>query len=139
MPQLAECFCLDLSDAFARYVKLSADFFQRVVGVHIDAETHTQDFCLTRCQAFEDFFGYFVQAGVHCRIGKRNIVGIFDEVAQVRIVVVADGGFHRNRLFGDFHDFADFVFGHLHQFGKFGGIGFFAGFQRVGARCGSSC
>lgn len=91
MPQLAECFCLDLTDAFARYVKLSADFFQRVVGVHIDAETHTQDFCLTRCQAFEDFFGYFVQAGVHCRIGKRNIVGIFDEVAQVRIVVVADG------------------------------------------------
>ncbi len=32
-----------------------------------------------------------MQAGVHCRIGLRNIVGIFDEVAQVRIVVVADG------------------------------------------------
>ena len=38
--QLAECFCLNLADAFAGYVKLFANFFKRMVGIHIDTKTH---------------------------------------------------------------------------------------------------
>ena len=105
-----------------------------MVGIHIDTETHTQHFGFARCQAFEDFFGYFVQAGVHRSFCRRNVVGILDEVAQVRIVVVANRCFHGNRLFGDFHDFADFVLRHFHQLGQFGGIRFFTGFLQVLAR-----
>ena len=39
--QLAECFCLNLADSFAGYVKLFANFFKCMVGIHVDAETHT--------------------------------------------------------------------------------------------------
>ena len=114
MAQLAQGFGLDLADSFAGYVKLFADFFERVVGVHVDAETHTQHFGFARGQAFEHFFGDFVQAGIHRCVGRGDIVDVFDEVAQMRIVVVANRRFHRNRFFGDFHDFADFVFRHFH-------------------------
>jgi len=38
--QFAQCFGFDLANAFAGDVELLADFFQRVIGVHIDAETH---------------------------------------------------------------------------------------------------
>ena len=37
-------FGFDLADAFAGDVELFADFFQRVVGVHFDTETHAQHF-----------------------------------------------------------------------------------------------
>src|SRR5882757_2020534 len=40
--QLAQRFRLDLADALSRDRKLLADLFQRVVGVHADAEAHAQ-------------------------------------------------------------------------------------------------
>ena len=89
MAQFAQGFGFDLTDTFAGYVKLFADFFERVVGIHVDTKAHTQDFGFARGQAFEDFFGDFVQAGVHRGVCGGNVVGILDEVAQVRIVVVA--------------------------------------------------
>jgi hypothetical protein len=50
MLQLAQRFGLDLADAFARHRELLADFFQRVVGVHADAdaEAHAQHALLVR-------------------------------------------------------------------------------------------
>ena len=39
---LSEGFSFDLADAFTGHVELLADFFQRVVGVHVDAKTHAQ-------------------------------------------------------------------------------------------------
>src|SRR6185437_1123361 len=42
MPQLAQSLGLYLPDALAGDVELLADFFQRVVGVHVDAEAHAQ-------------------------------------------------------------------------------------------------
>ena len=38
--QLAQRFRLDLADTFARHAELLAHFFQGVVGVHANAETH---------------------------------------------------------------------------------------------------
>ena len=40
--QLAQRLRFDLADALASHVELLADFFQRVVGVHVDAEAHAQ-------------------------------------------------------------------------------------------------
>jgi hypothetical protein len=40
MTELAQRFRLDLTNAFTRHVELLAHFFQRVVGVHVDAEAH---------------------------------------------------------------------------------------------------
>src|SRR5262249_1108159 len=48
--QLAERLGFDLADTFAGHRELLADFFQRVVGVHADAEAHAQDTLLARRQ-----------------------------------------------------------------------------------------
>ena len=48
MAQFSERFGFDLADALARDVKLFADFFERVVGVHFDAKAHAQYFGFTR-------------------------------------------------------------------------------------------
>src|SRR5690242_9669991 len=50
MLQFPERLRLDLPDALAGDRKLLADFLQRVVGVHADAETHAQHALLARRQ-----------------------------------------------------------------------------------------
>src|SRR5688572_28275629 len=52
--QLAERLGLDLADALAGDRELLADLFQRVVGVHADAEAHPQHALLARRQRRED-------------------------------------------------------------------------------------
>src|SRR6267142_7099003 len=42
MLQLAQRLRLDLTDTFARHAELLADFFQRVIRVHADAEAHAE-------------------------------------------------------------------------------------------------
>ena len=81
--QLAQGLGFDLADALAGNIELFAHFFQRVVGVHVDAETHTQHFGFARGEAFEHIFGDFAQAGIHGRFGGGNVVDVFDKVAQM--------------------------------------------------------
>ena len=53
MLQLADRLGFDLANALARDVELFADFFERVVGAHLDAETHAQHLGFAWCQAVE--------------------------------------------------------------------------------------
>jgi hypothetical protein len=48
--EFSQSLRLDLADAFARHRELLADLFQRVVGVHADAEPHAQHAFLARRQ-----------------------------------------------------------------------------------------
>src|SRR5690606_10054670 len=51
----------------------------------------------------------------HCRhVDRRLHGGVFNEIAQVRVFVVTDRGFHGDRLFGDLQYLADLVLGHFH-------------------------
>ena len=72
-------------------------------------------------QAFEDFF-VTSQAGVHRGVCGATLLASpmkspKCESSSSPIGVSIEIGF------GDFRDFADFVFRHFHQLGKFGGIG----------------
>ena len=58
------------------------------------------------------------QVDVGRRIHRGLHVGVLDEIAQVRILVVADRRLHRDRLLGDLHHLADLVLGHLHFLGQ---------------------
>ena len=60
--ELSQRLRLDLADAFARHVELLADFLERVIGIHLDAEAHAQHFRLARRQAGENVLGGFAQA-----------------------------------------------------------------------------
>ena len=40
--QFAQCLGLDLTDPLAGHIELLADFFEGMVGVHVDTKTHAQ-------------------------------------------------------------------------------------------------
>ena len=50
MLEFAQRFRLNLTNTFPRHGELLADFFQRVVGVHANAEAHAQDTFFARRQ-----------------------------------------------------------------------------------------
>src|SRR5436309_7585309 len=50
MLQLAQRLRLDLPDALARHAELLPDLFQRMIGVHADAEAHAEHPFLARRQ-----------------------------------------------------------------------------------------
>ncbi len=54
MTQLTQRLRFDLTDTFAGHVELFTHFFQRVVGIHVDTETHTQHFCFTGGQSSQN-------------------------------------------------------------------------------------
>src|SRR5690606_8787958 len=119
MTQFAQGLGFDLTDTLTGNVELFAHFFQRVVGVHIDTETHTQYFGFAGGQAGQHRTGGFGEAfggsGIERRLGMR----VLDKIAQMRIFIVADRRFHGDRFFGNFQYFADFVFRHFHALSQF--------------------
>ncbi len=118
MTQLTQRLRFDLTDTFAGYVELFTHFFQRVVGVHIDTETHTQHFRFTRGETGQHVVRRRTQAFGGRGVQRQLEGGILDEIPQMRIFIVADRRFHGDRLFGDFQHFADFVFRHQHALGQ---------------------
>ncbi len=62
MTQLSERLGFDLSDALSRHIKLLADLFQRVVGVHVDAKTHAQHLGFARRQPRQDVVRRFPES-----------------------------------------------------------------------------
>src|SRR2546423_6242872 len=70
--ELAQRLRLDLADALARDVELLADFLERVVGVHLDAEAHAQHLRLARREGIEHVLGRFAKARVERGVGWRE-------------------------------------------------------------------
>ena len=62
MTQLPERLRLDLADSLAGHVELFADLFERVIGVHVDAEAHTQHLGFARRETGEYRVGGFLEA-----------------------------------------------------------------------------
>src|SRR3984893_7714277 len=117
--QLAQRLRLYLTNPLARHVELLADFLESMVGVHIDAEPHAEHFRLSRRQLRQHRMRGLAQRFGGRRINRRRHRRVLDEIAQVRILIVADRGFHRNRLFRDLENFAYLVLRHLHADGQF--------------------
>ena len=117
--QLAQRLGFDLTDALTGHVELLADFFQCVVRIHVDAETHSQYFRFAGGQAGEHFLGGFAQAFVDRRIHWRIHRGVLDEIPQMRVFIVADRRLHGDWLFGYLQDAAHLVLGHIHALAQF--------------------
>src|SRR5215471_16420650 len=93
--ELAQRLGLDLADALARHRELLADLFQRVVGIHADAEAHAQHALLARRQGRQDAGGGFAQIGLNRGVDRQDRVLVLDEIAEVGILLVADRSFQR--------------------------------------------
>src|SRR4051794_12193259 len=88
--ELAQRLGFDLADALACHVELLADLFQRVVGVHADAEAHPQHALLARGQAGQDPGGRLAQVRLDRGIQRDDRRLVLDEVAEVAVLLVAD-------------------------------------------------
>src|SRR3546814_19899066 len=78
MLQLPQRLGLDLADAFAGDAELLADFLQRVIGVHADADAHAQDAFLAGGEGGEDPGDSRMEVGVVGGVprGERVLVTI---------------------------------------------------------------
>jgi hypothetical protein len=81
--QLPECLGLDLADAFAGDGELLADFFQRVIRVHADAEAHAQHAFFAGREARQHAGGGFTQVCLDGGVDRQDRVLVLDEVAEV--------------------------------------------------------
>src|SRR5215211_9540428 len=80
--ELAQRLGLDLLNALADHRELLADLFQRVVGVHADAEAHTQYALLARCDGSEHAGGGLAQVRLDRGVDGLDRVLVLDEVAK---------------------------------------------------------
>jgi hypothetical protein len=72
MLQLAQRLGLDLTDTLSGHRKLLADFFQRVVGVHADAEAHAEHAFFARRERGQHAGGGFAQVGLDRSINGQD-------------------------------------------------------------------
>src|SRR5262249_54914077 len=119
MLELTQRLRLDLADALAGHRELLADFFQRVVGVHADAETHAQHALFARRERSEHARRGLAQVRLDGGVDRQDRVLVLDEIAEMRILFVADRSLERQRLLGDLENLAHLFERHAELLGQF--------------------
>src|SRR5688572_5368685 len=119
MAQLAERFRFNLPNALARDGEVLPHFFERVLATVADAKAHLDDALFARRQRFQHRLRLLLQVQVDHRLGGRDHLTIFDEVAKMRIFLFADRRFERNRLLRDLQHLADLRHRNVHPLCNF--------------------
>src|SRR5665213_1147958 len=89
MLQLPQRLGLDLPNTFSRHAELLPNLFQSMVGVHADTKTHAQHAFFARGQRGQNPRGGFAQVGLDRGVDREDRVLVLDEIAEVRIFLVA--------------------------------------------------
>src|SRR2546422_7918258 len=105
--QLAERLRLDLPDALAGDREALAHFLERVLAAVADAKPHLDHLLLAGRQRLEDGLGLLLQIQVDDSLGGRHDLTILDEVAEMRILLLANRRLERDRLLSDLEHLAD--------------------------------
>src|ERR1700739_256581 len=101
MLELPQRLRFDLTDTLARHRELLADLFERVVGVHADAEAHAQHALLAWRERGQHPRHRLLEVLLYGGIDRDDGVLVLDEITQVRILLVANRRLERDRLLGD--------------------------------------
>ena len=115
--ELAQGLGFDLADALAGDLEALADFFQGVLGAVFEAEAHLDDALFARGQSAQDLRGVLLEVDADDGLGGRDGLAVFNEVAEVRIFLFADGRFERDGLLRDLENLADLGDGNVHAAG----------------------
>src|SRR5216683_1874932 len=115
--ELAESLGLYLADALACDLEGLADLFEGVLGAVFEAEAHLDDALFTRCQRAEDLRGVLLQVDRDDGVGGADGHTVFDEVAEVRVFLFADGRLEGDGLLRDLEDLADLRDRDVHALG----------------------
>src|SRR5262245_33518341 len=100
--ELPQRLRLDLTDALAGHRELMADLLQRVVGAYANAKAHAQHAFLARGEGGEHSGRGLAQVRLDRGVDRQHRVLVLNEIAEVRILLVANWGFERDRFLGDF-------------------------------------
>src|SRR5262249_40019598 len=114
VPQLAERLGFNLADALARYVELLTDLFQGVLAAVAEAEPHLDDLLLARAERLHHGFRLLAQIQFNDGLRGRQHSAVFDEVAEMAVLFLADRGFERDGFLGDFKNLAYFTDRQIH-------------------------
>src|SRR5438552_1032109 len=114
VPQLAQRLRLDLTDALACDVELTAHLFERAGAPVLETETQLQHAPLPAGESLEDRLDLLLEELVRRGIARRQGLVVGDEVPEVRILFLADRRLERDRLLRDLHDLAHLVGGDEH-------------------------
>jgi len=112
--EFAEGFGFDLADALAGYLEALAYFFQGVFGAVFEAEAHLDDAFFAGGEGAQDLGGVLLEVDADDGFRGGDGLAIFNEVAEVGVFFLADGGFQRDGFLRDFEDLADLGDGDVH-------------------------
>ena len=89
-----------------------------MVGVHADAEAHAQHAFLARGEGGEHAGRRLAQVRLDRRVDRQHRVLVLDEIAEMRILLIADRRLQADRLLRDLEDLAHLLQRHRQLFGK---------------------
>src|SRR5512133_2305740 len=112
--QLSQRLRLDLPDALARHLEVLADLLERVVALLPDAEAHAEDLLLARRERGEHLPRLLGEVHVDDRVRRGDERLVLDEVPEVAVLLLADGGLEADGFLRDLEDLADLVERKLH-------------------------
>src|SRR5262249_54009848 len=98
MAQLAQRLGLDLPDTLACHREAPPDLLQRMVGALADPEAQAHHLLLARRERGEDLLRLLLEVVVHHHLARREHRQVLDEVAEVAVLLVADGRLEGDRL-----------------------------------------
>src|SRR6185437_11802960 len=119
MPQFPQRLGLDLPNPLTSDLEALSHFFQRVFRTIFQPKTHLDHPFFTRRKRAQNLRGVLLQIHTDHRIRRRNRAAIFDEVAEVRILFLADRRFQRNRLLRNLQHLANLRHRNIHPLGDF--------------------
>src|SRR5262244_3829365 len=119
MTKFAQRFRLNLADALAGDVEVLPHLFERMFAIDTDAKAFAQDFLFARREGLQDLQRLLLQIELHRRLKGRNHLFILDEVTQMAVLVLTDGGFEGDRFFRNFEHLTHLFHWHFHALSDF--------------------
>jgi hypothetical protein len=91
-------------NALAGDREVLAHFLEGVLGPVAEADAHLDDLLVAGSEGLEERLGLLLQVDVDHGLGGGDHVAVLDEVSQMRVFLLADGGLQGDGLLGDLQD-----------------------------------
>src|SRR6266542_1975845 len=111
MPQLAQRLGLDLANTLASDREVLADFLQGVLAPVRETEAQAQHLLLARRQGIEHLVRLLAQRQPDDRFHRGHHLLVLDEIAEVAVLLLADGRLERDGVLRDLGVVGDVVDG----------------------------
>src|SRR5262245_48784515 len=106
MAKLAQRLCFDLADALTGHGEILADLLERVLAAVREPEAQAEHLLLARRERVQHAVGLLPERQPdHALHGRAHLL-VFDEIAEVTVLLLTDGCLEGDRLLGNLQDLA---------------------------------